>query len=180
MEDPMTDTDHNNTTRPRCISCKKKFIPDPRVGSRQKFCSRKECQAKRQNFNERAWAENPDNQRFLKVKRNKWRKKNPDYLKEWRKNNPESVRRNREFMQEYQRRKRKGKMFEKTKEMTLQVIKNKGVVYASRGNTWVLMRLKRPSTSTIAMSEVYASKRIVKGKVRRPQGRLYDLSIAFG
>ena len=177
----MTDAHRNNKPpRPRCVSCKKKFIPDPRAGSRQKYCSHKKCQTKRQNFNERTWIANPDNQKFLKIKQEKWRKKNPDYLKEWRQKHPESVRRNREFMQEYQRRNRLGHMFEKTKEMTLQVVKNKGVVYASRGNTWVFMCLKRPLTSTRAMAMVYASKRIVKSKVRRPQGRLYDLSSAFG
>ena len=166
--------------RPRCLSCKKKFTPDPRTGSRQKYCSHKECQNKRQSRNERAWTANPDNQKFLKAKRDKWRKNNPDYLKEWRQKHPESVRRNRKFMQEYQRRKRQGMMFEKTKEMASQVVKNKGVVYASRGNTWVLMRLKRPLTSTKAASVVYSSKRMITGKVRRPQGRLYDLSSAFG
>ena len=177
----MTHTQRNNkTTHLRCISCKKKFTPDPRVGQRQKYCSDKECQIKRQRLNEHAWTSDSKNEEFLKLKRNKWRKKNPEYLKEWRENNPDSVRRNREFMQEYQRRKRQGQMFEKTKEMALQVVKNKGVVYASRGNTWVLMSLKRPLTSTKAISVVYASKRILKGKVRRPQGRLYDLCSAFG
>lgn len=171
---------NNKAPRPRCLSCKKKFIPDYRAGSRQKYCPRKECQTKRQNRNEHAWVANPDNQKFLKAKRDKWRKNNPNYLKEWRQEHPESVQQNREFMQEYQRRKRQGKMFEKTKEMTLQVVKNKGVVYASRGNTWVLMRLKRPLTSTKALSVVYSSKRMRTGKVRRPQGRLYDLSSAFG
>jgi hypothetical protein len=163
----------------RCLSCKKKFIPDHRVGPRQKYCSRKECQSKRQNINEYAWIANPENQRFLKAKRSRWRKKNPEYLEKWRQKHPESVRRNREFMQEYQRRRRQGKMFEKTKEMTLQVVKNKGVVYASRGNTWVLMRLKRPLRWTKTISAGYASKRVRTGKVRRPQGRLHDISTAF-
>jgi hypothetical protein len=177
MEDPMT---KNKPPRPRCLFCKRKFTPDPRAGSRQKCCSRKECQSQRQNHNERSWVTNPDNQKFLTAKRRRWRKKNPDHLKKWRQKHPKSVRRNRKFMREYQRRKRQGKMFEKTKEMTLQVFKNKGVVYASRGNTWVLMRLKRPLTSTKATTIGYASKRIRTGKVRRPQGRLYDLSLAFG
>lgn len=163
------------TSRPRCLCCKKRFIPDPRVSVRQKYCSNEDCQDKRQRLNEQAWITNPDNQRFLKAKRDKWRKKNPDYLKEWRQKNPQSVRGNREFMQEYQRRKRHSKMFEKTKELTLQVSKNKGVVYASRGKTWILMRLKRPLTSTKGKALGYASKQISKSKVRRPQGRLYNL-----
>jgi hypothetical protein len=180
MEDPMTNAHRNNAkVGSRCLSCKKKFLPDPRVGARQKYCFRKECQTKRQRLNERAWTANPENQKFLKAKRNKWRKKNPEYLKEWRQKHPKAVRRNREFMQEYQRRRRQDKMFEKTKEMTLQVVKNKGVVYASRGNTWVLMRLKRPLRWTKAMLAGYASKRVRTGKVRRPQGRLHDISAVF-
>jgi len=176
----MTENHKNKASRPRCLFCKRKFTPDPRAGSRQKSCSRKECQSQRQNQNERSWVANSDNQKFLTAKRLRWRKKNPDYLKEWRKKHPESVRRNRKFMREYQRHKRQGKMFEKTKEWNLQVTKNKGVIYMSRGNTWILMRLKRPLTSTKAMAVRYASKRIRTGKVRRPQGRLYDLSSAFG
>lgn len=177
----MTNIEHKNKTpRPQCASCKKKFTPDPRVGARQKYCSDKECQIKRQRLNERTWTDDPKNQKFLKLKRDKWSQKNPEYLKEWRKNNSDSLRRNREFMLEYQRRKRLGQMFAKTKEMALQVVKNKGVVYASRGNTWVLMRLKRPLISTKTPAGVYASKRIRTGKIRRPQGRLYDLSSAFG
>lgn len=169
----------NSPTRKQCLACKRKYLPDPRVGARQKYCSRKECQNKRQRLNERAWTANPENQEFLKAKRKKWRKKNPEHLRKWRKKHPEAVRRNRKFMQEYQRRRRQGKVFEKTKEMALQVVKNKGVVYASRGNTWVLMRLKRPLRWTKSMSAGYASKRVRTGKVRRPQGRLHDISAVF-
>ena len=177
----MTHAHRNNKPLgPRCLFCKKKFISDYRAGQRQKYCSRKECQIKRQRLNERVWTDDPKNQKFLKAKRDKWRKKNPEHLKKWRENNPDAVQRNREFMQEYQRRKRQDKMFEKTKEMALQVGKNKGVVYVSRGNTWILMRLKRPLTSTKGALAVYASRRIRTGKVRRPQGRLYDLTGAFG
>ena len=165
----------NQTTRPRCPCCKKKFTPDPRVGVRQKYCSSKDCQKKRQRLNEQAWVTNPDNQRFLKAKRARWRKKNPGYLKQWRQKHPRAVRRNREFMQEYQRRKRHSKVFEKTKELSLQIARNKGVMYACRGKTWILMRLRRPLTSTKARTGVYASKQIIKTKVRRPQGRLYKL-----
>ena len=171
---------NNNTSRPRCLCCKKRFIPDPRVGMRQKYCSNEGCQDQRQRLNEQAWITDPDNQKFLRSKRDKWRKKNPGHLKEWRQEHPESVRRNRKFMQEYQRRRRRSKMFEKTKELTLQVAKSKGVVYASRGKTWILMRLKRPLTSTKGNALGYASKQITKSKVRRPQGRLYNLLDVLG
>lgn len=167
-------------TRPRCLCCKKKFIPDPRVGIRQKYCSNENCQDKRQRLNEQVWIANPDNQKFLKTKRDKWRKKNPGHLKEWRAGHPEAVERNRQYMQEYQRRKRPSKVFEKTKECVLQVVRSKGVVYASRGKTWILIRLKRPLTSTKSRALGYASRQISKSRVRRPQGRLYNLLDAFG
>ena len=171
---------HAQTSRPRCPCCKKKFIPDPRVGLRQKYCSNKTCQNKRQRLNEQAWTAKPKNKRFLKLKRKKWRKRNPDYLSKWRARHPESVEINRKYMQEYQRRKRQSRVFEKTKECALQVAKNKGVVYASRGKTWILMRLKRPLTSTKGKVLGYASKQISKSMIRRPQGRLYNFLDVWG
>jgi hypothetical protein len=178
MEASMTN--NTQTARLRCPCCNKKFIPDPRVGARQKYCSNKTCQNKRQRFNEQAWTTKPKNKKFLKLKRKKWRKRNPDYLSKWRASHPESVQSNREYMQEYQRRKRQSKVFEKTKECALQVAKNKGVVYASRGKTWILMRLKRPLTSTKDQASGYASKQVSKAKIRRPQGRLYNLLDVLG
>ena len=62
----------------------------------------------------------------------------------------------------------------------MQVSKNKGVVYASRGKTWILMRLKRPLTSTRDKVMGYASKQISKHMVRRPQGGLYNLLDVLG
>ncbi len=162
-------------SRPRCPCCKKSFTPDPRVGVRQKYCSSQDSQNKRQRTNEQSWVSDPKNQKFVKLKRKKWRKNHPDYLQEWRDKHPESVECNRQYMQEYQRRKRPSKVFEKTKELGLQVAKNKGVVYASRGKTWILMRLKRPLTSTKGRPLGYASRQVTKSKVRRPQGRLYNL-----
>lgn len=166
-------SDNNQPSRPRCLCCKRVFTPDPRVGRRQKYCSKKECQNQRQRLNEQAWVKDPKNQEFVKLKSKKWRQRNPDYLEQWRARHPQAVERNRQYMQEYQRRKRPGKVFEKTKELTLQVVKNKGVVYASRGRTWILIRLKRPLTSTKGRWKTYAV--MNKNKVRRPQGRLYNL-----
>jgi len=168
----------NKIERPRCLCCHKKFTPDVHVGKRQKYCSDKKCQAERQRLNEKNWVKNADNQKFLKAKQKRWLKKNPDYLKEWREKHPESVRRNQEFMREYQRRKRDDRMFDKTKELTSQISKNKGVVYTSRGKTWILMHLKRPLSWAKDQSMMYASKQL--SKIRVPQGRLYDLSNVFG
>ncbi len=48
----------------RCPFCKKRFWPHPRVGARQRACSKPECQKKRR-------AETQE----------EWRRKNPDYWK---------------------------------------------------------------------------------------------------
>ena len=170
---------HSPSIRHKCLACKNVFTPDPRVGSRQKYCSRKECQSKRQRANENTWREDPENHKFLEAQWRGRRASHPDYLKQWRQEHPESVRRNRESMREYQRRRRQGELFETGKEIVLQVIKDKGVVYASRGNTWILMRLKQAGRWTKALRVGYASKRIRSGPVHRPQGRLYDVSSAF-
>lgn len=45
-----------------CSECRRWFLPDPRVGSRQKTCGRPECQAARHSR-----------------KRTEWRARNPDY-----------------------------------------------------------------------------------------------------
>lgn len=53
--------------RRRCRICGELFTPDPRVGDRQKVCSRPECQKTR-----------------LKETRASWRRRNPGYGIAWR------------------------------------------------------------------------------------------------
>ena len=44
-----------------CSVCRKWFTPDPRVGARQKVCSRPECQEKRRARSQASWrSRNPD------------------------------------------------------------------------------------------------------------------------
>ena len=42
-----------NSTRKKCLACNKKFTPDPRVGQRQEYCSKEECQILRQRLKNR-------------------------------------------------------------------------------------------------------------------------------
>ncbi len=45
----------------RCLFCRKRFWPDPRVGARQRACGKPECQKKRRTETQKAWREkNPD------------------------------------------------------------------------------------------------------------------------
>jgi len=42
----------------RCLFCGQFFIPDPRVGDRQKACHREPCKKKRKAVAQRRWCEN--------------------------------------------------------------------------------------------------------------------------
>lgn len=69
----------------RCSYCGKKFVPDPKVGDRQKACS-KACQKLRKQENNRLYRKkNPGywkNHYEDHVKL--WRQKHPDYQRQWR------------------------------------------------------------------------------------------------
>jgi hypothetical protein len=69
----------------KCHYCGGVFVPDPRVGNRQKACS-VVCQKLRKQDNNRLYREkNPDywkNHYEDHVK--PWRKKHPDYQRQWR------------------------------------------------------------------------------------------------
>ncbi|MGZ6202780.1 MAG: hypothetical protein ACXWMO_13065 [Syntrophales bacterium] len=68
----------------RCPYCGKLFIPDVRVGGRQKACSLA-CQRSRKKENNRSFrARNPEYWwgRYEEVK--DWRQKHPDYQRQWR------------------------------------------------------------------------------------------------
>jgi len=69
----------------RCCYCGKIFIPDPRVGNRQKACSSQQCQKQRKGENNRTFRRNNPgywNGRYEYVK--EWRDRNPEYQKRWR------------------------------------------------------------------------------------------------
>jgi hypothetical protein len=68
-----------------CPYCRKLFRPDPRAGSRQKVCSKAECQKKRKKDYQKKWCEeNPTyfHNHYKRVK--EWLKAHPDYLKNYR------------------------------------------------------------------------------------------------
>jgi hypothetical protein len=67
-----------------CCYCGNYFVPDRRVGNRQKACSIA-CQRVRKKENNRAFSEkNPGywSQRYEEVKQ--WRQRHPDYQRRWR------------------------------------------------------------------------------------------------
>lgn len=69
----------------RCVCCGRYFVPDRRVGDRQKCCKNKKCRRKRKKESQRRWVEaNPGyfKGRYDYVK--EWRERNPDYQRRWR------------------------------------------------------------------------------------------------
>lgn len=55
--------------RKRCPSCRCLFRPSPRAGSRQRFCSKVECQRERHRRACKRWhAENPDYNRRRRIR----------------------------------------------------------------------------------------------------------------
>jgi hypothetical protein len=68
----------------KCRYCGSWFVPDPRVGKRQKACSI-ECQKLRKRENNRIYrGKNPEcwEGHYEYVKQ--WRQKHPDYQRQWR------------------------------------------------------------------------------------------------
>lgn len=72
----------------RCICCGRFFVPDCRVGDRQKSCKSKKCQDKRKKLSQKRWVEkNPDCFKGRYENTKQWRKDNPDYQRQWRAKN---------------------------------------------------------------------------------------------
>jgi len=73
----------------RCVYCGKMFVPDRRVGVRQKTCSAACRKDRKSESNKRFRRENPDYWlgRYEVVKA--WRKERPDYQREWRRRRKE-------------------------------------------------------------------------------------------
>ena len=83
--------------RNRCRYCKSLFIPDPRVGERQKTCGDPLCQKAHKAENNARWRKsNPDYSRNDYPRLKEWLDQHPGYLNEYRQTHPEYVKKNRE------------------------------------------------------------------------------------
>ncbi len=85
--------------RKKCRYCGKVFIPDPRVGQRQKACS-VQCKKLRKRENNKAFSKNNpcywyDRYEYVK----EWRQNNPDYQRQWRQKKKQAVLTNQDEIQ---------------------------------------------------------------------------------
>ena len=91
-----------------CPYCKTHFIPDVKVGERQKICGKPACKKALKSENNRRWRQrNPDHYRNDYPRLREWLEQNPEYLKHYRESHPEYVQRNREAQRVRDRRKKR-------------------------------------------------------------------------
>ena len=86
-------------SRKKCRYCGKVFIPNPRVGQRQKACS-VQCQKLRKKGNNKAFSKNNPGYwqgRYEYVR--EWRQNNPDYQRLWRQKKKEAIANNQQEIQ---------------------------------------------------------------------------------
>ena len=79
----------------RCPSCRGLFLPDPRVGCRQRVCGKDECQARRKKDSQRRWSEkHRDYWGVHEVEgesRKAFREAKGAYMREYRRRHPDYV-----------------------------------------------------------------------------------------
>jgi len=91
--------------RSRCRHCGRIFTVSPRVGERQKFCGRQECQRARKSQWTREKLRRDEAYRLNQVDAQRlWRQRNPGYWRQYRERSPAYTQRNREKQRERNRR----------------------------------------------------------------------------
>jgi len=167
--------------RKHCICCEELFSPDPRTKGNQLYCSKDECQTKRQRKNELNWRiNNPDCLEDQRKQSRQWYKKHPNYSKERRSGNPVLLEKNRKETKVRMRKIRGKKMFDKSKVIMTQLIGSKGKnCYLTQGSRWLMIRLTKASL-LMKTGSFWDNRKDFKCVANRiPRDRLYDLSGVF-
>ncbi len=167
--------------RKRCKSCHELFDCDPRTKGKQKYCSQRECQGKRQRFNEQDWRlRNPDCLAYQREESRKWHKDHPDYSRQRRANCPEFLQCNRDQTRVRMQKLRGEKMFDKSKVILTQLTGGKeDDCYLTQGGKGLYVRLTKASPLSKTGSLRDNRQRFKRIVHRLPRGRLYDLSMMF-
>ena len=93
--------------RRRCQGCGRLFVPSARVGDRQSYCRRKECQRTRKRRWTREKMRRDEAYRLNHARaQQSWRERNPGYWRRYRAEHPAYTERNRQAQKQRNRRRR--------------------------------------------------------------------------
>ncbi len=167
--------------RKRCKNCAEIFESDARTKGKQKYCSKKECQNKRQRQNEKDWRkQNPNCVSYQQEQTRQWNQKNPDYSQRRRSNNPELLKHNRDQTRIRMQKTRGKKMFDKSKVILTQLVGGKvDKCYLTHGGKGLYVCLTKASPLSKRGSLRDNRKEFRRRSNQLPKGRVYDLSGFF-
>jgi hypothetical protein len=166
----------------RCKSCGELFQPDARSKGKQRYCSKAECQRKRQRQNEKDWRRrNPECVEYQYQQTRQWNKAHPDYSRQRRAKNPKILEQNRSQTLIRMRKSRMAAVFDKSKVILTQLVGSKGdKCYLTHGGKGLYVCLTKASPLSRRGSVRDNRSRFKRVANRLPRGRLYDLSGILG
>jgi hypothetical protein len=166
------------TRQRRCRWCGELFTPDPRTKGRQRYCSKSECQTKRQRLNESAWrAKNPDCLTYQYGQSRLWHKNHPDYSRIRRLRYPYLLKINRDDTKLRMRKLRFKRLFDKSKVILTELVARQAdKCYLTHGYRWLMVRLTKASPLSRLPFIGDNRSRLKSSPNRLPRGSLYDLS----
>ncbi len=162
----------------RCKCCQELFQPDARTKGKQKYCSKHECQCKRQRQNEKDWRKrNPECVEYQYEQIRQWNKAHPDYSRQRRAQNSQLLKHNRDQTQNRMQKMRAKLVFDKSKVILTQVVGMKpDKCYLARGSRWLHVRLTKASPLS-KRGSLWDNRNMCKRVANRlPKSRLYDLT----
>ncbi len=167
--------------RKHCLCCGELFEPDSRSKGKQRYCSKTECQTKRQRLNEKDWRQrNPDCLQEQYERSRIWHKARPNYSRQRRRKNPQLLQQNRQQTKLRMRKIRGKKMFDKSKVILTQLVGNKtDKCYLAHRSKWLLVRLTKASLLSKPGSLWDNRKQFKQVNNCLPRGRLYDIAGMF-
>ncbi len=172
------DSTPSHTRRKRCRWCGELFEPDSRTKGRQRYCSKPECQTKRQRLNEKTWRiKNPDCLDYQRGQSRLWHKAHPEYSRRRRIKNPRLLVKNRDDTLLRMRKIRSQKLFDKSKVILTQLVEGQGdKCYLTHGYRWLMVRLTKASPLSRLPLVGDNRSRLKRAVNRLPRGSLYDVS----
>lgn len=167
--------------RRRCRWCGELFTPDPRTKDRQRYCSRLECQRKRQRLNETTWRiKNPDCLDYQRKQSRLWHKNHSDYSRKRRLKYPRLLAKNRDDTRLRMRRIRFQRLFDKSKVILTELVARQAdKCYLTHGYRWLMVRLTKASPLSRLPFMGDNRLRLKRAVNHLPRGSLYDISGIF-